>query len=351
MRIHVLVPFAALSLATTLAAQDPKESKAPAEGRATAVGKLDCGTMTIEYGTPTWNDKFAAELKPGAVWRLGNNLPTTATFDCGIKTAGGIVTPGDYKLALRYVDKAAANLLIYDGSTFYDESLPTWEIPGVLSSENKPLAKTLAMEFVNGDKGPALKIAFGPYAAQIGIEGVKAHPTFPTEFANVTAKFTVVAVPVTGEVKDLKVGDAAIERDGVTTKWGMYLTMNADKATLAFKNHDAKIIAKDKQTVGSIVTRIKQFLEKDPTNKQIEQAGAMFQKQLSDLETREQALSRLAADKAVETKPMKREKPASTLEFSTERPEGSVILKFGAQGSDASFEIKPREFMVRPKKD
>ena len=348
MRIKILVPFAALMLAATLSAQDGKESKGMTEGRATATGKLECGTMTVNYGTPTWNEKFAADLKPGTVWRLGNNLPTSTTFDCGIKTAGGVVMPGEYMLALRYVDKAAANLLIYEGSTFYDESLPTWEIPGVLVN-SPPGVKNLAINFVNEKSATNITVAFGPYLATIAIACVKAHPAVPTTFANVEAKFQVVALPVTGDVSDLRVGNVMIDRDGVTTKWGMFLTMKGDKASLAFKNGDAKVIAKDKQTVGGIVKTIKEMLAKDPSNKMMEQAASMFEKQLSTLEAREQGLARLAADKSIDTKPTKREKPASTLEFSTERPEGSIILKFGAQGNDASFEIKPREFMVRPK--
>jgi hypothetical protein len=340
MLIKALVPFAAVILAGSLVAQD----KDPA--RATATGKLECGTMTISYGTPTWNDQFNAELKPGTVWRLGNNLPTKVGFDFGLKSAAGVVMPGDYMLALRYVDKAAANLVVYEGSTFYSEGLPTWEIPGTLESVKEP-AKTLAINFDSAKDGTKLVVAFGPHKATFGLACVKAHPPVETTFSNAEAKFTVVQLPVDGAVKDLRVGDAKITRDGVETKWGMFLTVDGDKATLAFKNNDAKVIAKDKETVGGIVKSIKSAREKAPDDKHMEQVATMFEKQLSDLEAKEKALTRVAAEKSVEAKPTKREKPASTLEFKSDRPEGAIVFTFGVKGSDAVFKVVPSEFRKR----
>lgn len=327
--------------AAYLPAQD-----AQAPERASATGTFECGKMAVEYGVPTWNDGFSAEIKDGAVWRLGNNLPTTCNLDCGLMSANGPVTPGAYKLALKYVKEGTAHLLVYQGATFYNEKLPTWEIPSAsLTKDDAAKQSKLAIAF----QGSTMTVGFGPYAASFALKPVKTHPPVTTSFATTTATITTLALPVgDGPVNNLRVGVADIEQNGMKTSWGMYLTMEGEKASLAFRNSDPATVSKDKETLGGIVTRIKAMVEEHPERK--EQAGtfiSMFEKQIGDLDMKEKALGRLEAEKAFETTITKRETPASTLAFTHDRPTGMIVFTFGARDSDAKFEISPRGFQVR----
>lgn len=327
-----------LAIATVSFAQAPE--------RASAQAKLDAGSMTIEYGVPSWSDRLAGEIKEGAVWRLGNNLPTTCMLDCGLMSANGPVTPGNYKLAIKYVKEGVAHLMLYQGATFYDPALPTWEIASE-SLKKDDAAKKAKLEI--GFDGPKMHVGFGPYHAIFALNAIAVHPPVTTSFANVTAKISVLALPLEHmTMKDLRVGVAEIEQGPMKTAWGMHLSMEGDKAMLTFKNSESATVVKDKETLTGIVTRIKGMMEENPDMK--EQGAtfvSMFEKQIADLEMKEKALGRLQPDKMIETTVVKREMPAAKLDFSHERPEGKIVLKFGANASNAHFDIMPREFQVR----
>jgi hypothetical protein len=354
MHVKALVPFAIGLVASFATAQhedvDKKpaaEHKMPAAERATAEGKIDVGSIKIEYGVPTWNDKFADHVKPGGEpWRLGNNLPTSCVIDCGLDAAQGRVLPGSYKLALKYVKENVAHLVLYRGSTFFAEGLPMWEIASdSFAKDDANKASKLAIDVKDGKIG----VAFGPYKTTFPLKGIKAHEPYMTEFANVEAKVTVLALPL-GEaaLKDARVGVVDIEQNGVKTSWDLALTIDGDKAALAFKSHDAATVAKDKETVSGIVKQIEAMIAEKPEMK--EMAGpfvTMFQKQLADLELKEKMLGRLAGEKTLESTAAALDPAVKTLGYKAERPEGGLTLKFDAKDKTASFEIKPREFMQR----
>ena len=335
----LIISSTVLLLAAALTAQPQAE-------RGTAMAKWDAGSMNVEYGVPTWNDGFAGAIKEGTVWRFGNNLPTSCTVDCGLESANGPITPGSYKLALKYVKEGLAHLLVYQGSTFYAEGLPTYEIASdSVTKDDTKKAEKFAVKF----DGAKMHAAFGPYTVIFTMKPIKAHPPVETAFANVKAKITTLALPLPeGAVKDMKVGVADVVMNGIKTAYGLFLNLDGDKGSLAFKNPDASTVTTDKATLNGIVANIKKMIEAKPEMK--EMAGSfvtMFEGQLAELEKKEKALGRLSGDKMIDGTLSKREKPASTLEFSSERPTGKMVLRFGAQGQDAAFEINPRDFMMR----
>lgn len=349
MNLKALIPFALGLCAAGVVAQDKKDETAkpaaPKFERATATGKLDAGTMTVEYGQPKWNDKFAGAVKAGApVWRLGDNDPTVCKLDCGLMSANGPIVPGEYKLGLKYVKDGLAHLVVYQGATFYNDALPTWEIASESVKSDAAKAEKLEIKF-DGNK---MHVAFGPYLAVFGLKAVKAHPPVNTEFAGVDTEFHVLALPLDGPVKDLNVGAVKATMGEITTSWNLLLTIDGDTAKLTFKNADAATLPKDKETVGGIVKRLGEMGEQNAAMKE-QLAGFVthFKNQMERLEAKEKALARLGGAKTLETKVSKRAAATKTLEFKHERPEGKIVLMFGANEADASFDVVPREFRQR----
>ena len=350
MKINALVPFA-LALATVVAtAQDKKEDTKPMPKieRASASTKFDVGSMSVEYGQPSWNDGMKEAVKVGASWRLGNNMPTTCTIDCGLETANGPLVPGTYKLGLKYAKEGVAHLIVYQGAWLHEEGLPTWEIASDSFKSDAAVKAKLEIAF-DGNK---MNVGFGPYAATFAFKPIKAHATYQTEFADAVTDVSVLALPLgDAPIKNLNVGMVKVTRGEFVTSYSLLLTVEGDMAKLAFKNVDLATIAKDKATIGGIAKMLGEMSAKAEGAQKEQLVGFtnLFEGQLEMLTKKEKALERLQAEKTLETKPVKRAVPAKTLEFSTERPEGSLTLKFGAKDSDMTFEIKPREFMQRRK--
>ena len=350
MKINALIPFA-LALATVVAtAQDKKDDAKPMPTleRASASTKFDVGTMTVDYGQPSWNDKMAGAVKVGASWRMGNNLPTNCTLDCGLETANGPLVPGTYKLGLKYAKEGVAHLVVYQGAWLYEDGLPTWEIASESLKTDAPVKAKLEIAF-DGNK---MNVGFGPYAATFALKAIKAHAPYMTEFADAETMVSVLALPLgDAPIKNLNVGMIKVTRGELTTSYHLMLTVEGETAKLAFKNVDMATLAKDKATIGGIAKMLGDMSAKaeGAQKEQLVSFTNMFEGQLEALTKKEKALERLQSEKTLETKPVKRAAATKTLEFSTERPEGSLTLKFGAQGSDMSFEVKPREFMQRKK--
>jgi len=338
LRPSLRVGLSLVVLVASLCAQAPE--------RGTANGNLGDGTMAVEYGVPTWNPAFVGQLKPGAVWRLGNNLPTTCVLTCGLHSASGPITPGEYKLALKYVEDGKVHLLVYQGSSFYNKELPTYEIASKSLTQDETQVKS---KLVIGFEGTTMNVGFGPYAASFALQPIKVNPPLETTFANVSAKVSTLALPLADvAMKDLNVGVAEITMGAMKTRYAMHLTMEGEKATLRLKNFDPGCVTTDLATVRGIIEGIKEMMAKNEAMK--EQGAtfvAMFEKQAAELEAKQKALGRLQGDRSIEATPTKRAAPASVLEFNAERPTGKVVFKFGAKDQDAAFEIVPSEFRVR----
>jgi hypothetical protein len=348
MKINALLPLAFALAAVGASAQDKKEESKPmpAMERASATAKFEVGTMTVDYGQPTWNDKMAGAVKVGASWRMGNNMPTNCTLDCGLESANGPIVPGSYKLGLKYAKEGVAHLVVYQGAWLHEDGLPTWEIASESLKTDAPVKSKLEISFT----GNKMNVGFGPYAAVFALKPIKAHAPYSTEFADAETSVRVLALPLgDGPIKDLNVGQVQVTRGELTTAWNLFLTVDGENAKLSFKNVDLATMAKDKAVIGNIAKMLGEMSAKaeGAQKEQMVSFTNLFESQLAKLTAKEKALERLHGEKTLESKATKRAAAASVLEFSTERPEGALILKFGAQGSDLSFEIKPREFMQR----
>ncbi len=332
----------ALVLFTPVLAQDTR----PAETRKTTQAMSDDGTLIIQYGSPAWKDAYTAMIKPGATWRLGNNDPTSITLDCGIMTASGPVVPGSYKLALECTDTDQMNLLVYEGNGQFQKGVPAQAIKATaVKHDLNPVAPALAL---NADgKAKALVVNFGNHSVTFPLQTIKPNKAITTEFAMIECTIATLALPVTdAPMKDVPVGRVTIVRDGLTTSWVMKLTTEGDKGTLTFVNGRMEGIKNEKAQAEQLITRIKGMLEKSPDMKErLTSVLTKTEEKKKELDEEAAQVGRLQPSKSFDATATARKAPAATLDFSMERPAGSVTFKFGVAGKDYAFSVVPRQFM------
>jgi hypothetical protein len=113
----------ALVVTTAVSAQEKK----PLSPAATATGKINDATITINYSSPQVRErKIWGELVPyGKVWRAGANAPTTFEIDKAIKIEGNELPAGKYAVYVIPEKDEATVIFGKDpaiGANKYDES-------------------------------------------------------------------------------------------------------------------------------------------------------------------------------------------------------------------------------------
>ncbi len=342
-RIQALGVLVLLGLTAVLSGQDT----AAAPARATAAAAWAEGKATISYGVPAWQDAFAEQMQDGFVWRLGSGDPTTCEMTCGLMSESGPVPPGSYKLAVRIGPGCRSSLLVYEGNGFYAEGLKTWSIPcDSMVKDATPKVEKFAMTL--DETSRKLHVKFGSFAAVYTCTAIKALPPVETTFARINARIDILAVPVgQGPVKDLVVGTATASNPTGKVSWTIKLTIDGDKPVLAFENTRGAAIPKEKTAVEARIQRIKERMESNPDMK--ERMTPVLDQQMKQVEALDKeaaAIGRFQATKSVDGTTEAREKPATEIEFSHDRPTGSIVLKFGAGAKTAVFDINPRNFLA-----
>ncbi len=120
---QIMMLLVAFVMTTLASAQDKK----PASPAATATGKINGATITINYSSPSVKGRTIwGELVPyGKVWRAGANAPTTIETDKAIKIEGQELPAGKYAV---YVipEKGQATVIFGKdpsvGANKYDQS-------------------------------------------------------------------------------------------------------------------------------------------------------------------------------------------------------------------------------------
>lgn len=321
----------------------------PAAGdRQTIKTSLAQGEVQIAFGAPAWNEAFKGQMKENFVWRLGNNDPTQLKTACALACQGDALPPGEYKLALRCKTPSEWTLLIYKGSDFYAEGLPTWELVQKSPvSDNAEVAARLGLSF---DDNHTLRVHFGPYLATYALSPIALHPPVETAFARVQVKLQTMAIPVAEKpVSDVFVGIAVASMGQNSLTYDLRLSVDGEKASLKFVNTRTKAIEKEQAALKARVERIKARLEKasDEDKSRIQGMLTRIEGQIEALQKEADAAKRLQAEYSTTGEVKTREKPAHALEFSHERPQGGLILSFGAGPKDAIFHIEPREFLTQ----
>jgi hypothetical protein len=346
MRIRsIVVPVLFVSLLAALPAPLAAQDEASGSDRGQVQAEWPEGKAVLSYGRPKWNDAFKEQMTEGFVWRLGNNEPTSLAVTCGLMTAAGPVPPGEYKLACRCAAPDEWRLLVYRGTGLYEDGVKTWEIKPEATDKNH--AKTAILEI--GISGPRkLQVRFGPYSVVYPFVPVKAHPPCETEFAGIGARVDVLAIPVPdGPVKDLCIGVASAETAAGPVRWDLRLTVDGEKPILTFTNERPTAITKEKATLEKRVERIKAHIAEVPEEKdRLEKFAEEVNAQIKALDDEARANSRFHPSHSVEGRIEPREKPASELDFSHDRPTGRITFTFGVRGQNCIFDVNPRRFQV-----
>ncbi len=94
-KISPILMLVILFFAANMQAQDPSTRPSPP---ATATGKINTATITIDYGSPSVKGRVIwGDLVPyGKVWRAGANEATTFTTDKDLKVEGKLLPAGKY---------------------------------------------------------------------------------------------------------------------------------------------------------------------------------------------------------------------------------------------------------------
>lgn len=317
-----------------------------AQERQTIEAAWSEGKVAIDYGAPEWRAEFDGAMAKQASWRLGKDAPTRIDLSCGLLTIDGCVPAGQYGLAMKKNAKGAWDLVVYPGEGFYDAEREGWRIRPTTVEQTDTIASELSIA-LNDDK--ELEVCFGPHRAVYPFTPIELFEPVETEFARIPAKLEVMAVPVDGAVKNLTVGKATIERDGVAVAWTLELTLDGDEPVLSFVNDRADALAGDKQRVDSMIERVSSMLDEatEETKGRFEAFLQQQQELKKKLAVEEQMLERFEAKKSVGGELEQLADAVKNLTFESERIEGGIILKFGAGDRVATFKVVPRDFVIR----
>jgi Protein of unknown function (DUF2911) len=343
--------IAGLALSTGFAQdKDTATAAKPAQAaRQTAEATWPEGKLSLSYGSPAWKDEYKEKAKEaGFVWRFGNNQWTTATLTSGLDSAQGAIPPGDYSVALRAGADNKWDLLFYEASFFHDKAFKTWEIKSAGPVQE---LKTPKQNFTLRFEGKKLIAEFGPMAAAWDLKPIKVNPPIETEFANVGAKFEILALPLAGTTfKDTTIGVVTATLDDVKARYHAKLTVDGDKATLTLVNERANSVAKEKEKLDELTTMIEKRMESHPEMKgQAEQIVGFFKGQAGTVDAMQKKYERLKPSATIDGTVAKRDTPATELGVSHERPQKAIVLKLALPSGDASFEVKPREQFMKPR--
>jgi len=130
--------------------------------RGSAKATINDAHITIDYGRPVLRGRdMLAQLKPGEVWRIGADSPTTLESDKDLNFSGTVVPKGKHILLAKLVEPGKWTLVFSKKSVFqYDESAKIAEVP--LALEDANLSDEMVTVKVTDQGGTGiLEIAWG----------------------------------------------------------------------------------------------------------------------------------------------------------------------------------------------
>ena len=106
--------------------------------RGTAKVTINGAHVSIDYGRPMLKGRdMLGQLKPGQVWRIGADSPTTLESDKELNFSGTIVPKGKHILLAKLVEPGKWALVFSSKSVFqYEESAKVAEVPLAFEDAN-----------------------------------------------------------------------------------------------------------------------------------------------------------------------------------------------------------------------
>ena len=130
--------------------------------RGTAKATINGAHVTIDYGRPMLRGRdMLAQLKPGQLWRIGADSPTTLESDKDLNFGGTVVPKGKHILLAKLVEPGKWTLVFSSKSAFqYDESAKIAEVPLAFEDANTSDEMVTIKLTEEGGNG-VLEIAWG----------------------------------------------------------------------------------------------------------------------------------------------------------------------------------------------
>lgn len=118
--------------------------------------------VSINYGRPTLNGRdFTKMIRPGQLWRIGADAPTTIESDTDLDFGRGRVPKGKHILLARYTEPGRWSLVVSSKDVSdYEPSAKIAEIPLELQEAKDP-AELVTIQIANQKSQGLIEIAWG----------------------------------------------------------------------------------------------------------------------------------------------------------------------------------------------
>jgi len=118
--------------------------------------------ITIDYGRPVLRGRdMLAQLKPGQVWRIGADSPTTLESDKDLDFGGTVVPKGKHILLAKLVEPGKWALVFSSKSVFqYEASAKIAEVPLTFEEANDS-DEMVTLKLTDQGGSGVLEIAWG----------------------------------------------------------------------------------------------------------------------------------------------------------------------------------------------
>jgi hypothetical protein len=118
--------------------------------------------ITIDYGRPELRGRdMMAQIKPGQVWRIGANAPTTLETDKELNFGGTVVPKGKHILLARLDEPGKWSLVFSTKSNFdYEPSAKIAEVP-LTFEQASDSAELVTITLADKDGAGVVEIAWG----------------------------------------------------------------------------------------------------------------------------------------------------------------------------------------------
>jgi len=137
-------------------------SRAYGADRGSVKTTINGAHISIDYGRPALRGRdMLAQIKPGELWRIGANAPTTLESDKELNFGGTIVPKGKHILLARLVEQGKWTLVFSSKSVFeYEPSAKIAEVPLTLEDISDSV-ELVTVTITDKDGTGVLEIAWG----------------------------------------------------------------------------------------------------------------------------------------------------------------------------------------------
>ncbi len=161
MRTHTKIVTICVVALTLLGFTD-RRSVAHGNKRGEARATIGRAKVSINYGRPSLKGRDLAKMiKPGRLWRIGADAPTTIESDADLDFGGTRVPKGKHILLARFIEPGEWSLVVSGKDiSQYEPSAKTAEVPLELEQGKDP-AEEVTIRLLNKAGRGLIEISWG----------------------------------------------------------------------------------------------------------------------------------------------------------------------------------------------